>query len=188
MTMNNPVLAAIDLSGIIPGIEGIIGYPLFRRSIVEIRPDGGSVRISPPGVYPEELSWTRLLIAQHKAFVVCRFEGDREGLFCLDTGHRGAATFHTPAVKKLGLLTGRRTWKGSGSGGVGGIPSKRSGVLDWFEIGGVRFIRPTVDFAQATRGGFCNPYAMGHVGMRVLSHFRLVIDYREEKIAFIKSR
>ncbi|MCP4573720.1 MAG: hypothetical protein GY838_15280 [bacterium] len=188
LTMENPILAEIDLSGIIPGVEGIIGYPLFRRAVVEINPAGSGlpVRVFPLGGYPEEVPvWHDLLLVGRHPFVVCGFEGENEGLFLLDTGHRLAATFSTRAVDQLGLLRKRKTWKASGSGGVGGQAKKRRGKIEWIEIGGVRFIGPTVDFSRAVHGGFSNPYREGTVGMGLLCRFRLVIDYANGRMAFV---
>ncbi len=186
MIMKDPVFAAIDLSGIIPGIEGIIGYPLFRRSVVEIESRIESVRIYPRNTnVMDEFRWEDLLVAKRHAYIACRFEGDREGLFCLDTGHRGAVTFHTPSVFKYDLLEGRVTRKSSGTG-VGGQSSKRCGPIDWFEIGGERFAELQVAYATTPNGGFSDPYAVGHVGMGLLKQFKIMIDYSTGKIAFVR--
>ncbi|MCP4661560.1 MAG: hypothetical protein GY856_39675 [bacterium] len=186
LTLDDPVFAAIDLKDVIPGVAGVVGYPLFRRSIVELNPGGAPARLFPPGSYPREVDdWHELVVARLKLFLRGRFAGGHEGLFMLDTGARRGLTFNTPSVRELRLLDGRKTWKTRSARGVGGRTPMREGALAWFELGGVRFNEPIVAFALAQQGGRADPYSMGSVGMGFLKYCQVVFNVPESKVAFL---
>jgi hypothetical protein len=115
--------------------------------------------------------------------VRARFEGDREGLFKLDTGSDANVSIHAPAVERLDLLSGRET-RESQSGGVGGSRASRTGRLAWFELAGHRFEAPEVEFAAAGDGAFSDAYTVGNIGAGFLRAFRIVFDYGNKRVAF----
>ncbi len=185
LTLEDPVFVAIDLRDVIQGVAGVVGYPLFRRSLVELNSGGAPARLFPAGSYPREVDvWHKLVLARNKLFLKGQFPGGHEGLFMLDTGARRGLTFHTPAVRELRLLEGRKTWKIRGSRGVGGRTPMREGALAWFDLGGVRFNGPNAAFALTEQGAHADPYAMGAVGMGFLKHCQIIFDVPESKIAF----
>jgi hypothetical protein len=124
-----------------------------------------------------------VLFSHKHPAVRARFEGDREGVFRLDTGSDDTVTFHTPAVERFKLLGGRSTAP-TRSGGVGGISSGQTGTLEWFELGGHRFERPKVGFATAREGAFADDYMVGNIGTGFLGAFVMVFDYTNRRIAF----
>ena len=84
----------------------------------------------------------------------------------------------------LGLLEGRTVQKAM-AGGVGGAAAMPSGVLEWFELAGRRFEKPTVIFSQAETGAFTDRYTTGNIGQDFLAPFRLVLDYPHDRLAFV---
>ncbi len=185
LTLDDPVFAVIDLSDVIPGVAGVVGYPLFRRSVVELNPGGAPARLFPPGSYPREVDdWHEVVLARRKLFLRGRFAGGHEGLFMLDTGARRGLIFTARFVRELRLLDGRKTWKTRSARGVGGRTPMREGALGWFELGGVRFHEPIVAFALGQEGGHADPYSMGSVGMGFLKHCQVVFNVPESKVAF----
>jgi hypothetical protein len=129
-------------------------------------------------------SWQDVLVHENTPSVRARFEGDREGLFRIDTGANGTLSFHSPAVRELGLLDGRTVTSAS-SGGVGGATETKVGRLEWFELAGHRFEKSMVQFSLAEHGAFADRYTTGNIGQEFLAPFRMVLDYPDGHIAFV---
>ncbi len=166
-------------------VGGICGYDLFARTVVELNLSAPSVAIRDPKTYElRGATWQEVALSHNHPAVHARFEGDRDGIFKVDTGSDQTVTFHTPAVDRLGLLAGRTTEEGR-AGGVGGESTVLSGVMEWFELGGKRFERPTVQFARTTVGAFADEYLVGNIGTGFLSAFKIVFDYPAKRMAFV---
>jgi hypothetical protein len=187
LTISDPVLLELDL-GFLPGdVAGIVGYDVYRRSVVELDLKRAAVRLFDPRSYRrQDHDWEELFLTGKVPSVRCRFAGDRDGICRLDTGDPGTVVFHTSTVRELALVEGRET-RPARLGGVGGRGRAREGAIEWFEIGGHRFREPSVLFALAEKGAFANPYITGNVGLRMLRHFELVLDYPRRRIAFLRS-
>ena len=71
-------------------------------------------------------------------------------------------------------------------GGIGGMARAQSGTLEWFELGGQRFDKPRVVFAEADKGALANEYVDGNLGQAFFRPFRLFFDYGRERIALVK--
>jgi len=165
-------------------IGGICGRDLFARSVVEIDISNEAVALHDPARYRlEGAAWQELFFSGRNPAVRARFEGDREGLFKLDTGSGATVSIHAPAVERLNLLAGRET-RASRSGGVGGSRASRTGKLAWFELAGHRFESPEVEFASAGEGAFSDVYSTGNIGAGFLQAFRVVFDYGNKRVAF----
>lgn len=165
-------------------VGGIVGRELFARAAVEIDITGGAVSLHDPARYRlEGAQWQELFFSGRNPAVRARFEGDRAGLFKLDTGSGQTVTIHAPAVERFGLLAGRET-RGGRSGGVGGSRPSRRGKITWFELAGRRFESPEVEFAGAGEGAFSDVYTLGNIGAGFLKAFRIVFDYGNKRVAF----
>jgi predicted aspartyl protease len=190
LRFEDPIYVELDLEFLTAAfnetIAGIVGYDVFARSLVEFDPTNGHASLYDPASY--ELargSWQPLVLDARTPAVQASFEGDHSAYFRLDTGAgSGNVVFHTPTVEKLGLLEDRKV-AASGSGGVGGSAVTYTGELAWFELAGQRFERPTVGFATAKVGGLADRYTAGNLGQAFLQPFTLVLDYSNERIAFV---
>lgn len=165
-------------------LAGIVGYAVLEAAVVELQfaPPGVSL-YEPKGYKLKKGIWQDLTVIQDKLCVRARFEGDREGLFVVDTGSVRTVGFNPGAVQKFGLLKDRAV-KGGAAVGVGGETPIQMGVMDWFEIAGHRFEKPTVTFFQQSFGGVVDYDTLGHIGRRFLMPFRTVLNCPEGKIAF----
>lgn len=190
MRLESPVYVELDLAFLsdIFGEEigGIVGYDLFARAVVELEARSARAWIHDPARY--ELTgarWQTMALDSRTPAVEGSFEGDHTAFFRLDTGAgSGTVTFHAPTVERLRLLEGRAV-KASKAGGVGGTVDTWTGPLEWFELGGRRFERPTVGFSVAERGGLADRYTAGNLGQAFLKPFRMVLDYPHDRIAFV---
>lgn len=192
MTIQNTYFTQLDLKeiGKILNIQlaGIVGYDLFRRAIVEVDLDKPAVRLFDPESYTlQGAEWTPTRFSGGNPTVEATLEGDRKGWFRLDTGANGTVSFHAPFVEKEKLLEGRRTTP-SGSMGVGGISASQSGTIEWFELAGHRFEKPSATFSQAKVGAFSDPYLAGNIGHDFMRPFTLVFDFGGSRVGFVPKK
>jgi len=188
VTLKNPLYLAMDLSGrnAPPGERraGLIGHPLFARVVVEVSGGGQKVALYDPASYKlTRGKWQPLSYIDLTPAVVCRFEGDREGLFQLDTGFTGTVTFYDKFIRDEKLLEGRAL-KTEADTGSGGTYQLLTGNVEWFELAGVRFKNPQVGFRVA---GYSREGGAGVVGREFLSPFTIIFNYPARRIAFVKN-
>jgi hypothetical protein len=189
LVLDAPLYVELDLAFLTPvfghRVAGIVGYDLLARCVAEVETRTPYVALHDPARFTlAGAAWQELALKDNTPCVHARFEGEREGLFRLDTGASGTLTFHAPAVRELFLLEGRDVTKGFG-GGVGGQAESRNGKLAWFELAGHRFEDKTVAFSLAEHGAFTDRYTLGNIGQEFLAPFRIVLDYPGDRIAFV---
>jgi hypothetical protein len=189
LTIDSPLLQSMDLGFVQrplgKDVMGIIGYDLLSRCVAEISLSDNSILIHEPRGYQlAEGSWQKLFFSEDLPLVPATFDGG-EGLFRIDVGaSAGAASnvvFHTQTVEELKLLEGRRV-----RGGRLGMTRIAVGKVGWFELAGHRFDNPNVIFALDRKGPLGRDvYAAGNMGVNFLKPFRVVLDYRNERVAFV---
>lgn len=189
LALVNPTYVELDLSFLQAlfgrKVAGIVGYDLLARCVAEIETATPYIALHDPAHFTlRDGTWQDLIVCHNTPCTKARFEGEREGLFRLDTGANGTVAFHAPAVVALGLLTGRKVTS-SQAGGVGGMADSKEGVLEWFELAGHRFAKPAVSFSQANTGAFTDVYTTGNIAQQFLAPFRMVLDYPHDRIAFV---
>lgn len=187
LELSDPVFVELDLAFLEPHfgvpIAGICGHDVFARSVFELDLEAPGAALHDPAAY--ELArgeWSPLVVEGGLPCIPCRFEGDREGLFRIDTGDPGTVTFHGPAVAALALLEGRDVRAGV-AGGVGGTSATKIGELDWFEIAGRRFDRVEATFSLAREGAHAEDHVVGTLGSELLRAYEVVLDYGSGRIA-----
>ncbi len=189
-TVDRPTFIEIDTDGLSKlfarPIAGIIGADFFRRATVEIDFAAPSVMICDPAKF--ELTagrWTPARFNHRHPCVEAKFEGERSGLFVLDTGSGSEVLFHSPAVESLKLLDGRETTAVSLSG-LGGAQTARAGKLQWLELAGRRFESLDAQFATVKTGALSDLATVGVLGGKILKSRKLVLDYPHSRVAFVE--
>lgn len=172
-----------------PNVLGFVGYDFFRRAVVEVDIHRSELTIHDPAAYRSEAAhWENIYYHSRQPCIRCRFEGDQEALFMIDTGSPGTVSFTAPAVKRFKLLRGRKTSPFL-SIAIGGESSlNRSGTLAWFEIGGQRIEDvENVDFERSeNRKPYNDRAPAGSIGLGLLKEFKVIFDYPHKRIGFIK--
>lgn len=203
MTLRDHPLMATDLSFLKQhlgdDIAGVIGYGVLSRCVCEIAIGSTTraprVAILDPKAYSLErehidavgdgAAWTELRLMERIPVVRGKIE-DHEAWFRLDTGANGAVTLHAAAVEKWNLLEGRET-SDIKLGGVGGFVRGKSGTLRSMEVGGMRHTNVRASFAIEKRGSFANEKIDGNIGAELIRPFVLVLDYANERAAFLRA-
>lgn len=189
LVLEDHAIMATDLSFLKPflqeDIAGVLGYGVFKESIVEMSLATPRILIHDPAKFelPKGATWTELSLDGRIPAVKATFEG-HEGLFRIDTGANGMVTFHEPAVKKWKLLEGRET-SDAKLGGVGGFVKARRGAVEWFELGGLRQEKITAEFAIEAKGTFAESSKDGNIGADMLKRFTLFFEYGKGRVAFV---
>ncbi|HEX8245083.1 MAG TPA: retropepsin-like aspartic protease, partial [Longimicrobium sp.] len=187
LTFRGALLLAEDLSATTapPGTRrgGAVGYPVFRRSVVEFAAGGDSVALYDPASYALRAGgrWAALRFIDQTPAACAGMEGGRRGLYQLDTGNAGTVSFYGPYVARERLLAGRDT-QGVTSAGTGGSFRTTEGTIEWFELAGRRWERPVVEFRT---GGFSREGGAGVVGRQLLRAFTVVFDYPHRRVALL---
>lgn len=187
MIYKNPIFLASDMTGknAPPGEKraGLIGYPVFARAVLEVGSGGKTISIYEPKTYQLKKSkWQELFYIDLTPAVYCRFEGNRTGLFQLDTGFVGTVTFYDKFIADQKLLEGRQV-KEETDTGAGGTYKLLTGKIDWFELAGHGFKNPEAGFRVS---GLSREGGAGVVGREFLSVFTVVFNYPERRIAFLR--
>lgn len=192
MTVDDAIFGELDLSMFTAyfgePLAGIIGYDLLARCVAEIDTTEGRIALYDPGSYElPDGRWQELFIGHGHPHVRATFEGNRDGIFRLDTGNPGALLVHAPTVMEFSLLEGRKT-RPVPLGGAGGSKPAQLGTLQWFELGEERFENARAIFSQADTGSMTSRWTAGTIGTELMRPFNMVFDCPRKRIAFLKLR
>jgi hypothetical protein len=189
LTLARPFFVEMDLGFVRQAmgneVVGIVGYDLLSRCVAELSLADDSLKIYDPQRYrPDSPPWQKLIFNRSLPLVPATFEGGK-GLFRIDVGASGGpfanAVFHAPAVDELNLLKDRKVTITK----LG--PTRVAlGKTGWFELAGHRFENPDVVFALDRQGPMGDEYVEGNLGVEFLKPFRIVLDYQQERVAFVR--
>jgi hypothetical protein len=191
LTLNHPTYMQGDMSALSSAFElpiaGICGYDFISCAAIYIDVKIGTMGIYEPGkvTLPPGAHWIALDFDEDTPSIICQFEGDRTGIFELDTGSNSALDFLSPAVEKFGLLEGRSLTSGQGGSGGGLAVTYQTGEIEWFEFAGRRYNKLLAGFQLTKRGTFACPFFEGFIGMKLMMRSRVIFDYQKSRMAAI---
>jgi hypothetical protein len=165
-------------------VVGTCGYDLFRRCIVEMDLGGGEAFLHPRDGGPGADAWFDLTLQHRIPSIRCRFEGEHEGLFQVDTGAGPLVLFHSPAVERLRLLEGRQVQAMPVQGAAGSVDTM-VGELGWIEIAGRRRTDVPAMFVTGASGALADPHTLGTLGGILLAPSKLLFDYGRRRMAVV---
>jgi hypothetical protein len=165
-------------------VVGTCGYDLFRRCVVELDIAKTEAFLHPRDGGPAAHRWFDLTLQYRIPSLRCRFEGEREGLFQLDTGAGPVVLFHAPAVERFRLLDGRAVQPMPIQGAAGTVDTM-VGTISWIEIAGERKTDLPSLFVTGASGALADPHTDGTFGGILLAPKRLVFDYARRRMAVI---
>ena len=104
ITIDDPVFMEMSVGGIVSGssepVAGIVGFDVFKSSVLEVGPGGSPVRLYDPKTFipPVTWDWKPLLMVSNVPHVAADFAGAPQGrpqIFMIDSGAGGAdCIFH----------------------------------------------------------------------------------------------
>lgn len=189
VTIKDPIYVAGDLSKMNapPGEKraGFCGYPLLARVVVEVSQGGKAIALFDPSTYHlSKGKWQDLSLINYTPAITAHLEGNRAGLFMLDTGSSGTVDINSKFSQEQKLLEGRKTVEETVSSS-GGDFKNALGSLEWFDLAGYKFNNPKVSFRLAG-AGYEAEGVTGVVGRQFMKPFTIVFNYPERRVAFIE--
>jgi predicted aspartyl protease len=184
-------IAAIDFGSLSlregKAIEGIVGYGVLSRFIIEIDYAQGELRFHDPAAFTPGPQAVALPVVFHGnvPIVTAKVTGAdgvaHEARLLVDTGARNAVVLAKPFLDRTRLAEGR-TIDGMLGAGVGGATTQRIGRLARIEVAGIAIDAPVTSFSTATSGGDADPNVDGLIGGEILRRFTLTVDYPHERL------
>lgn len=195
VTLTTEDALALDLGALAAGlgerIDGVLGYDLFRRYVVEFDHAGKQVSLYEPSRYepPRGGETLRLEFIEQTPFISAQVTPLRgatvTGKFLIDTGATGAVSLTSPFVRRHALVKGSAGTIGITAGAlVAGGSRALTARLAELRIGGLRIRRPTVNLSQDEQGDLASDEYAGLIGGEVLRRYLVTVDYSRSRITF----
>lgn len=195
-TLDLPALGVVSLRGVSESygrrMDGVIGAELLERYVVEIDWDARRLALHEPATYDYLGGGAALplILAQRQPFVRMSVAvpgaAPVEGLFLVDCPHPGTIIMNTPFVQDHALLkTARRSLPRlvtAYAEGVGGKSEIQYGRISELRLGPFTLHEPWVGFSEAKAGSLAQSSFSGILGSEVLRRFRMIFDYRRERM------
>ena len=194
ITMNNQTFVVFppEQTGETGGraVDGLIGYSLFSRYVVEIDYQSKVVNLYEPAVYQYtgggESIPIEILSKVPFARVQIPLAGRKplEGRFLVDSGAgRFVLILNTPLVAANNLLAvPEKTLTEPGARGVGGEVKLIAGRWSSLQLGHFTLTDPVIHFAQDRKGTFASPDFNGVIGGELLRRFKVIFDYAHKRM------
>lgn len=191
----NLSLAVIRLNGLEAGIgrkiDGILGFEIFNRYVVEIDYVARLIKFYEPQNYKytgigKTISVT---IEDNTPFSAATVAPDGRhtfsGKFLINTGLTGTLAFNSPFVTQNNLLKLLPKTKAITFGSIlAGKSAGRIGRINNLQFGGFSIPNPVTSFSQDAGGADSDAEYAGMIGSEVLRRFKLIVDYSRKKITF----
>ncbi|MDQ3820842.1 MAG: aspartyl protease family protein, partial [Acidobacteriota bacterium] len=164
-------------------LDGLIGFGLFTRYVVEIDYDSGRINLYDPRTYRYDGPGTILPLAiegDHfylKAKVQMPGREAVEGKFMIDTGAvMTAIALNRPFVEKNNLLPAGEKILDRGALGLGGESRHILSRAAMLQLGGMTIKEPTVTLSQDAGGALASTNFDGIIGDELLRRFKVIFD------------
>ena len=186
-------LTAIRLGGLEAGlgrnVDGILGYEIFNRFVVEIDYASKTVKFYEPQSYRYSGRGEVLPITIEdntpfaRAKVAAGGNQSFEGMFLINTGLTGTLALNSPFVARNKLLDLVPNTKAITFGSIlAGVSSGRIGRVKSLQFGRFVISSPVANFSQDAAGDDSDVEFDGMIGGEVLRRFKLTVDYSRKQI------
>lgn len=175
--LDDLVVSSYDLGPSLSGmrVDGILGYPFFASSVVELDFANHVMRFGPPGSFVPHGEKIALDVDRELPEATFGMNDRLTAPFIVDTGNSGEMLLYHPfIIKHPGLVP--FTGSGSLNYGVGGTNRTYHTQLDELLLGSTPLYRRSVDVVLADTGAFADRVDAGNVGLGVLRNFTATFD------------
>jgi hypothetical protein len=158
-------------------IDGILGYPFFASSLVQLDFAHHLMRFGPPGSFVPSGDRIELDTDREIPEAIFRVNGTISAPFIIDTGNSGQLLLYAPFIEahpRLAPIVGSTT---SSYVGVGGSDRTYSTRLDTFRMGSTTLPAQYADVIVAKNGAFADRVDAGNVGLGILRKFTVTFDF-----------
>lgn len=171
-------------------VDGVIGYALFSRYVVEVDYQARVVNLYEPKTYQYTGSGQTIPIKVQGNVPFAQIElpiaGRKalEGEFIVDMGAgRFTVILNTPVMESRNLLAvAQKTIEELGAQGVGGSVKLLVGRWPEIRLGRFTFTSALIYFAQDQKGIFASSEFSGIMGGELLRRFKVIFDYAHKRM------
>ena len=168
----------LDLAGATEGrfaIDGILGYPLFGSSMVQIDCAKKTMTLAVPGGLAGQGTKFDIDVDRELPEMQANVDGI-EGRFLIDTGNGNELLlFHDFVQAHRGML-GPTLHLAPPAFGVGGSTRSYGTNIDVLDIGPFRMFHRNTNVVLSTEGAFADHFDAGNIGLGVLQNFVVTFD------------
>ncbi|HEV8020725.1 MAG TPA: aspartyl protease family protein [Candidatus Lustribacter sp.] len=178
-TLDDLVVSTIDL-GSEPGrmhVDGILGYPFFASSLVQLDFANRVMRFGPPGSFAPAGDRIDLDTDREIPEAVFRLDNSMDVPFIVDTGNSGGLLLYGPFVDAHpAVAPGLGSTAGSYVG-VGGTDRSYGTRVRSLQLGSTTLSDQSADVIEAKSGAFADRIDAGNVGLGLLRKFVVTFDF-----------
>jgi hypothetical protein len=178
-SLDDLIVSTIDL-GAAAGhmrIDGILGYPFFASSLVQLDFAHHLMRFGPPGSFVPTGDRIRLDTDREIPEAVFRVNGTIDAPFIVDTGNSGGLLLYAPFVNSHPGLAPDTGIGANSYVGVGGTDRTYGTQLAAFGLGSTTLSAQSADVIVAKNGAFADRVDAGNVGLGLLRKFVVTFDF-----------
>jgi hypothetical protein len=158
-------------------VDGILGYPFFAESVVQLDFAHHVMRFGPPGSLTPAGDRIELDTDREIPEAVFRIDGAVDAPFIVDTGNSGQLLLYGPFVDAHpALVSGVGSTAGSYVG-IGGADQTYSTRVGTFRLGSTTLSGQSADVIVAKNGAFADRIDAGNVGLGLLRRFVVTFDF-----------
>ncbi|MDX6693749.1 MAG: hypothetical protein QOF02_1352 [Blastocatellia bacterium] len=169
--------------------DGIIGFPIFQRFVVEIDYQRQRLTFTPPAgfAYRGKGTIVPVELDGHLPQVAGEVDGLR-GTFVIDTGARSSLILFGPFVEANDLREKyHATFEGVTGWGIGGPVRSQLARVSSLKLGAVEARDVVARLSLQKSGALTDKRKAGLVGYDVLKQFTLTVDYSRRQLIFEKN-
>jgi predicted aspartyl protease len=171
-------------------IDGIIGFPLFKRLVVQVDYERRQLTFTQPAQFAYKGSGTRVPIDFDRHLPLVRGELDGvPGIFVIDTGARSALILYGPFVERNNLRTKyKASFEGITGWGIGGPVRSQIVRIKTLKLGAVEVRNLIARLSLQKSGALTSADRAALIGPDVLKQFTTIFDYSRRQIIFEKNK
>jgi predicted aspartyl protease len=187
--LDNLVATSLDLSESSGGsfkLDGILGYPFFASSIVEMDFANHTMRFGPPGSFVPRGVKIDLDLDRGLLEALFSVNGSIVAPFIVDTGNSAEVLLYRHFIEEHPGVAPRTDIAAINRGLGGGVPGYVTS-LGALRLGGFDLYHPTAYVQMSQKGAFADRVDAGNVGLGVLKNFVVTFDLTNSAMYLEKS-
>lgn len=196
VTFDSLVAATLDLQPLTQfeghGIDGILGYDILARVVVEVDYEKSQLTFSDPDLftYTGTGQVLPMTLDQRIPHVEATVEGQYRGWFNVDTGSRNTLDLFSPFVFEHTLADKYPKRVETRLGGIGDdLPSTTQMVrMKSFTVGSFEIPDLLVGLSTAQKGIFASEKFQGNIGSGLLKRFTVIFNYPKQQLILFPNR
>lgn len=188
MTLHNQPCYVVDLDSPSQSapLVGLVGYAVFKRLVVRIDNDQGTLTLTEPKNFHYVGNGTIIpfTFRDSHPYVSASIEGI-PGQFVVDTGLRGELQLNAPFADAHGFRNRyEKSVETIVGWGVGGPLRGQMTRGNQLRIGKITVNDPLIRMPRNIKGSSADPEEAGTIGMVLLKRYNVIFDYSRQQIIF----